>query len=161
MQCLFTEIAQQYKWQSSSQIIYCISFNQILQFFIYSTLPLFFHPSSLRPLSFLFAECPTQLASTFSLFAAGIVPCMSSVAIRRTGLDERCFSGPRPPHLWMETIELFFMSRWPHIHTLPGKCPAAARPHTLNSRFKERVDYKKKARLLSLLWRMHHHCTRS
>lgn len=46
------------------------------------------------------------------------------------GLDKRCFSGPRPPHLWMETIELFFMSRWPHTCTnCQGtfQCPAAAK----------------------------------
>lgn len=119
---LFTEMMEQQKAQRSSLIIsirVSITPNLHLIHVSHSS-PLFFTLPLLDLclcLSFLFAECPAQLASAFSLFAEGIVPCMSSVAIRKKGLDERCFSGPRPPHLWMETIELLFRSRWPHTYT--------------------------------------------
>lgn len=118
---LFTEMMEQQKTQRSSLIISIrVPIHPTSALSVSHSSPLFFTLPLLDLclcLSFLFAECPAQLASTFSLFAEGIVPCMSSVAIRKKGLDERCFSGPRPPHLWMETIELLFRTRWPHTYT--------------------------------------------
>lgn len=118
-------------------------------------IPLFFHSASLRPLSLpFFAECPVQLASTFSLFASGIVPCMSSVAIRRKGLDERCLSRPRPPSpLNGDNRAVLYVQmtthKYTHIHTLPGNCSSEGlcATHTF------RVYYITKLQLLSLLVR--------
>lgn len=120
------------------------------------------------PPSFLLSV-PLSWPAPFHSLPWELSPCMSSVAIRRKGLDERCFSGPRPPHLWMETIEPFFMSRWPHTNTHPPNhththcqetfyCPAAVRARTLHSHFRERVYYITKPLLLIAVFDCFNYC---
>lgn len=110
----------------------CLCFSHTSTFAIYPTrLSLFLSQASLSlslsVFSF-FAECPAQLASTFSLFASGIVPCMSSVAVRRKGFGwEVLFTSPRPPSpLNGDNRAVLYVQMTTHKHTdthmrtLPG-----------------------------------------
>ncbi|MED6259532.1 hypothetical protein ATANTOWER_024651 [Ataeniobius toweri] len=81
---------------------------------------------SLYPLPLLLQSFSPQVSCSTGqhLFSGGIVLCMSSVAIRRNGLDERCFSGPRTPSpLNDNNSTVLYVEVATHTHTHTHRQP--------------------------------------